>query len=150
MANALGAWVVRTEVAVNTNEIITTTVAPVDTTTWNAALGLDHNANNWFISAQVFVRYIQNWDKIMLEKVNSSFFTLLASTDYMNDKLKPEMIALISYAEGSTLIRPKVSYEFSDAVLGRVGVDMFTGDNADFFGQFANNDRFYTEIEYTF
>jgi len=149
-SNAFGAWVVRTEVAVNTNEIITTTVAPVDTTTWNAALGLDHNANNWFISGQIFMRYIQNWDNTMVEKENSGFITLSVSTDYMNDKLKPEMIALISYADGSTMIRPKVSYEFSDSVLGRLGVDMFAGDNTDFFGQFNHNDRVYTEIEYTF
>ena len=149
-SNAFGAWVVRTEIAINTNEILTTSVAPVDTTTWNGALGLDHNANNWFISGQVFVRYIQNWDKTMIEKENSGFITLSVSTDYMNDKLKPEMIALISYSDGSTMIRPKVSYEFSDTVLGRVGVDMFSGDSIDFFGQFDNNDRVYTEIEYTF
>ncbi len=149
-SNAFGPWVVRTEIAINTNEILTTSVAPMDTTTWNAALGLDHNANNWFISGQVFVRYIQNWDKAMVEKENSGFITLSVSTDYMNDKLKPEIIALVSYSDGSTMIRPKVSYEFSDAVIGRVGADMFAGDATDFFGQFDDNDRVYTEIEYTF
>ncbi len=149
-SNAFGAWVVRTEMAVNVHEIVTTSVAPMDAVTWNMALGLDHNANNWFISGQVFVRHVQNWDNTMIEKENSGFVTLSASTDYMNDKLKPEMIALVSWSDGSTMIRPKVSYEFSDAVVGRVGVDLFSGDATDFFGQFDSNDRVYTEIEYTF
>jgi len=60
------------------------------------------------------------------------------------------MIVLMNYSDGSSMLRPKVSYEFSDEVLGRVGVDMFEGDKTDFFGQFADNDRVYTEIEYTF
>ncbi len=149
-SNAFGAWVVRSEVAVNSNEIITTSVAPVSTTTWNAALGLDHNANNWFISGQVFVRYIQNWDKTMIEKEHSGFITLLVSTDFMNDKLKPEMIALMNYSDGSSMLRPKVSYEFSDNTLGRLGLDVFSGDATDFFGQFNDNDRVYAEVEYTF
>ena len=149
-SNAFGAWVLRTEVAVNQGEIITTSVAPVDVTTWNAAVGLDYNANNWFISPQLFVRHIQQWDSSMIEKENSGFVTLLVSTDFMNDKLKPEMIMLLNYSDGSMMLRPKVSYEFSDDVVGRLGADVFSGDAADFFGQFAQNDRVYTEIEYTF
>ncbi|MDQ6978163.1 MAG: hypothetical protein Q9M75_08610, partial [Ghiorsea sp.] len=60
------------------------------------------------------------------------------------------MITLLNYADGSMMLRPKVSYEFSDAVTGRVGLDVFTGNSTDFFGQFAQNDRVYTEVEYTF
>lgn len=149
-SNAFGAWVLRAEVAINTNEIITTSVAPTDVTTWNAALGLDYNANNWRISPQVFVRHIQNWDNTMLEKENSGFVTLMVSTDYMNDKLKPEMIILMNYSDGSSMLRPKVSYEFSDNTLGRLGLDVFSGDATDFFGQFNDNDRVYAEVEYTF
>lgn len=150
LSNAFGAFVIRSELAVNLNEVIATSVQVSEATTWNAAVGLDYNANNWFISGQVFARHVQGWVPEMIEAQNSGFVTLLISTDYMNDKLKPEMIALFSYADGSTMVRPKVSYEFSDAITGRVGLDMFTGDNTDFFGQFATNDRLYTEVEYTF
>ncbi|HID37199.1 MAG TPA: hypothetical protein EYP39_07490 [Ghiorsea sp.] len=149
-SNAFGAFVLRAELAVNTNEIITTSITPTGATTWNAALGLDYNANNWRISPQIFVRQIQNWDNTMVEKENSGFVTLMVSTDYMNDKLKPEIIALMNYSDGSFMLRPKVSYEFSDAVIGRIGSDMFAGDATDFFGQFDDNDRIYTEVEYTF
>ena len=149
-SNAFGAFVVRAELAMNSNELITTSVAPKSVDTWNAAVALDYKANNWLISGQIFTRHLQDWDNTMIEKEDSGFVTLLLSTDFMNDKLKPEMIVLMNYSDGSSMLRPKVSYEFSDEVLGRVGVDMFEGDKTDFFGQFSDNDRVYTEIEYTF
>ena len=150
VSNAFGVMVLRAETAINFNEIITTSVAPQSTTTWNAAVGLDYSANNWRYSSQIFIRHLQDWDNTVVEKQDSGFVSLIVSTDYMNDKLKPEVIVLVSWSDGSSMVRPKVSYEFSDALLGRVGVDLFSGDATDFFGQFDNNDRVYTEIEYTF
>jgi len=149
-SNAFGAYVLRGELAVNINEGINTISSIRETNTWNAAVGLDYNQNNWRISPQIFIRHLRGWDNAMLEDQNSGFVSLMVSTDYMNDKLKPETIILLNWADGSWMLRPKVSYEFSDQITAKLGLDMFGGDKNDFFGQFDKNDRIYSEIEYTF
>ncbi len=149
-SNAFGALVLRSELAVNIDESINTTSTITKTTTWNAALGLDYNKNNWRISPQIFVRHLQDWDTTVLEEQDSGFLSLMLSTDYLNDKLKPEIIVLFNWADDSAMVRPKVSYEFSDAMTVRLGGDLFMGQATTFFGQFDNNDRVYTEIAYSF
>jgi len=154
LSNAFGATVLRGELAVNIGESINKTgmtlLTSVGTeTTLNASLGLDYTKNNWRISPQFFIRYLPGWDNTVAEDQASGFFTLMVSTDYMNEKLKPEIIALYDWADGSWMLRPKISYEFNDQIIARVGTDIFGGANG-FFGQFDKNDRVYSELEYTF
>jgi len=153
-SNAFGPMVLRGELAVNIGEGINRTgVTAVSSTgreiTVNAAFGLDYTKNNWRISPQFFIRYLPGWNDTIAEDQASGFFSLMVSTDYMNEKLKPEMIGLYDWADGSWMIRPKLSYEFSDQITARLGIDIFGGSKG-FFGQFDKNDRVYSEIEYTF
>jgi hypothetical protein len=153
-SNAFGAFVLRGEMAVNIGEGINKTGTTPATsigreTTVNAAIGLDYTKNNWRISPQFFIRYLPGWDNNVAEDQASGFVSLMISTDYLNEKLKPEVIGLYDWADGSWMLRPKVSYEFSDQITARFGGDLFGGSNG-FFGQFDKNDRLYTEVEYTF
>jgi len=149
-SNAFGAMVLRGEVAVNLNERIATATTATESTTWNAALGVDYTKNNWRISPQFFIRHLEKKGITTLEDQDSGFVSLMLSTDYLNEKLKPEVIALLNWSDGSSMIRPKVSYEFSDQITARLGIDIFAGNNTAFFGQFDQNDRVYSEVEYTF
>ncbi len=149
-SNAFGAFVLRGEVAVNLNERIATNTTATQSTTWNAALGIDYNKNNWRMSPQFFIRHLSKTSRNTLEARNAGFVSFMLSTDYMNEKLKPELIALLNWSDGSSMIRPKVSYAFSDQITARLGVDIFTGNQSAFFGQFNQNDRVYSEVEYTF
>lgn len=154
-SNAFGPWVLRGEVATNLNERLDTSGTTVATsitkqTTVNAAIGADYTANNWVVSPQLFVRHIDGWSTNILEDQDSGFVTLRVATDYMNEKLKPEVIGLYSWSDQSWMLRPKVSYEFSDSVKATAGVDLFGGKSSAFFGQFADNDRIYSELEYIF
>ncbi len=154
-SNAFGAWVVRGEMAANINEGLDTSGVTAATsvtkrTTLNAAVGIDYTANNWTVSPQLFVRYISGWSSVITEKRTSGFVSLRLATDYMNEKLKPEMIGLYNWADQSWMLRPKVSYEFSDHIRATAGIDLFAGNTSSFFGQFDKNDRIYTEVEYTF
>lgn len=153
-SNAFGAVVVRGEMAVNIGEGINKTGTTPATsigreTTVNAAFGLDYTKNNWRISPQFFIRYLPGGDTNIAEDQTSGFVSLMISTDYLNEKLKPELIGLYDWADGSWMLRPKVSYEFSDQITARFGGDLFGGSKG-FFGQFDKNDRLYTEVEYTF
>ena len=153
-SNAFGALVLRGEVAVNFGEGINKTgVTPATSigreTTLNAAFGLDYTKNNWRISPQFFIRYLPGWNNDAAEDQASGFVSLMVSTDYLNEKLKPELIGLYDRADGSWMLRPKIAYEFSDQITARLGVDLFGGSKG-FFARFANNDRVYTEVDYTF
>ena len=153
-SNAFGAVVLRGELAVNMAEPINragtsaaTSIAELDTI--NLALGLDYNQNNWRISPQLFLRHITSWEQQVQEEENSGFISLLLGTDFFNEKLTTDMIALFNWVDDSMMLRPKMAYAFTDQVTGRLGVDIFEGSSG-FFGQFADNDRVYTELEYTF
>jgi len=153
-SNAFGAFVVRGEMAANLREGINaqgTTFA--DTvqrkTTLNTALAVEWSRYNWSISPQFFIRHINGWNNALLESKDSGFWTLRIATDFMHEKLKPEVLFLADWSAGGWLARPKASYEWSDHITTTFGADIF-GGNHGFLGQFANNDRIYLESEYTF
>ena len=153
-SNAFGPMVLRGELAVNIGEGINKTgTTPLTSvgrkTTVNAAFGVDYTKNNWRISPQLFIRHLPGRDTTIAEDQTSGFVSLMISTDYMNEKLKPEVIGLYDWAGGSWMLRPKLAYEFSDQIMARLGADLFGGSTG-FFGQFDKNDRVYTEVEYTF
>ncbi len=154
-ANAFGAFVVRGEMAVNLGEGIDTTgvsfvTSVVRRTTLNGALAVDYTKSNWIIGVQLFGRHVLNEpQQNPLTTPSGNFATLRVATDYMNEKLKPEVLLLTDLDEGAVLLRPKLSYEFSDQWLGRLGADILAGSGGSF-GRFAANDRIYTEIEWSF
>jgi len=154
-SNAFGAFVVRGEVAVNFGEGINTTAltwvdSVVRRTTLNAALAVDYTWSNWLISVQLFGRQILNEPIVDTTIITTpNFATLRIATDFMNEKLKPEVLLLADLDDGGLLVRPKVSYEFSDNLIGTLGADIISGSGG-FFGPFASNDRVYSEAEWSF
>jgi len=154
MSNAFGSWVLRGEFAANVQEGINANgLTFADTvqrkTTLNAAIAAEWSAHNWIISPQFFIRHIQQWNNSLLEPQDSGFWTLRIATDFMHEKLKPEILLLADWSAGGWLARPKTAYEWSDQITMTFGADIF-GGNHGFLGQFASNDRIYVETEYTF
>jgi len=153
-SNAFNAFVLRGEMAANLREGInaraTTFADSVQRkTTLNAALAIEWSRYNWIISPQFFIRHIANWNNALLESKHTGFWTLRIATDFMHEKLKPEVLFLADWSAGGWLARPKASYEWSDHVTTVFGADIFGGKHG-FLGQFSGNDRIYLESEYTF
>jgi len=153
-ANAFGPLVLRGELAIDLRESIdrlgTTFAASIARkTTFNAAIGADWTKHHWTISPQFFIRHIANWQTGLLEPPNSGFWTLRVATDFLHERLKPEVIVLGDWAAGGWLARPKIAYDWSDQFTTTLGADIFGGHRG-LLGQFANNDRIYVEAEYTF
>jgi hypothetical protein len=48
------------------------------------------------------------------------------------------------------MLRPKVAWNFQPNWRLILGADVFNGPSLGFFGQFANRDRVYTELRYSF
>jgi len=153
-SNAFGAWVVRGELATNLQEGINANgTSFADTvqrkTTVNAALAAEWSAHNWTVSPQFFIRHIQAWNPQLLEPQDSGFWTLRIATDFMHEKLKPEMLLLADWSAGGWLARPKVSYDWSDDISSSIGADIFGGSRG-LLGQFNQNDRVSLETTYSF
>jgi len=153
-SNAFGAWVVRGELTTNLQEGInangsTFADSVQRKTTINAALGAEWTGHNWTISPQFFIRHIQNWNNQLLEPQNSGFWTLRIATDFMHEKLKPEMLFLADWSAGGWLARPKIAYDWSDNITSNLNADIFGGSRG-FLGQFNQNDRVGFDVTYSF
>jgi len=153
-SNAFGAWVVRGELATNLQEGInangsTFTNTVQRKTTVNAALAAEWSAHNWVVSPQFFIRHIQAWNPQLLESHDSGFWTLRVATDFMHEKLKPEILLLADWSAGGWLARPKVAYDWSDNITSSIGADIFGGSHG-FLGQFHKNNRLSFEVTYSF
>ncbi len=154
-SNAFGPFVVRGEVAVNLGEGINTTSliwnrSVVRRTTLNGAIAIDYTVSNWTIGAQLFGRQVINAPVVDTTLgTTPNIATLRIATDFMNEKLKPEILLLADLDDGGLLARPKISYEFSDNLVGALGADIISGTGG-LFGRFASNDRVYSELEWSF
>ncbi len=153
-SNAFGAWVVRGELATNLQEGINASGTKFTNTvqrktTVNAALAAEWSGHNWIVSPQFFIRHIKNWNPKLLEPQDSGFWTLRVATDFMHEKLKPEMLLLADWSAGGWLARPKIAYDWSDDITCNIGADIFGGSHG-FLGQFNQNDRLSFEAIYSF
>jgi len=78
-----------------------------------------------------------------------NIFTLKISTDYMNERLKPEV--LWSFTDDNQgRLSPKVTYEIKDNLWFTCGIHYFYGNLYDSNGQFRERSQFYTQLKRTF
>lgn len=76
-------------------------------------------------------------------------FTLKISTDFMHERLKPEV--LWSFTDDNQgRLSPKVTYEIKDNLWLTLGIHYFYGNEWDSNGQFRDQNQFYTQLKYTF
>ncbi len=78
-----------------------------------------------------------------------NIFSIKLSTQFMNDRLKPEI--LWSFTDDNQgRLSPKVNYEIKDNLVLTVGVHYFYGNLFDSNGQYRDESQFYTNLKYTF
>jgi hypothetical protein len=78
-----------------------------------------------------------------------NIFTLKVSTDFMHERLKPEI--LWSFTDDNQgRVSPKVNYELSDNLWLTFGIHHFYGHEQDSNGQFRNQKQIYASLKYTF
>jgi hypothetical protein len=78
-----------------------------------------------------------------------NIFTLKLSTDFLNQRLKPEV--LWSFTDDNQgRVSPKISYEIKENLLFTVGFHYFYGNEWDNNGQFRKQNQVYTQLKYSF
>jgi len=138
---------------------------------WNNVfwlMGLDkYVITNWLVSFQ-FAQYIMEHDKpgindpvtrrpysTLSSSTNGAqdtienIFSLKISTDFMHERLKPEV--LWSFTDDNQgRLSPKLTYEIRDNLWLTLGIHYFYGNEADSNGQFRDQNQVYGSLKYTF
>jgi len=113
-------------------------------------VGLDYGIGNLKLSAQFIQKYIMNYDDFIDEDEFQNTMTFLAHYDAMRETLHLELFSYVGLDYGDALIRPKVTYDFSDGFSILLGSNIFVGDERGMFGRYGDNSMIYTKIKYNF
>lgn len=113
-------------------------------------LGLDYGIGNLKLSAQFIQKYIMDYNDFINEEEFGNTMTFLARYDMMRETLHLELFSYIGLNYGDALIRPKLSYDFSDSFSILAGANIFVGDERGMFGRYHENSMIYTKIKYNF
>ena len=113
-------------------------------------VGLDYGVGNLKLSAQFIQKYIMDYNDFLDEEEFGNTMTFLARYDAMRETLHFELFSYVGLNYGDALIRPKITYDFSDSFSILLGSNVFVGDERGRFGRYSDNSMLYTKIKYNF
>ncbi len=113
-------------------------------------VGLDYRVGDLLLSTQFIQKYIFDYDDYLIEDKASNMMTFLAHYDALRQTLHLELFSYLGLNPGNALIRPKITYDFTDSFSILLGSNIFVGDEQGFFGRYDNNSMIYTKIKYNF
>lgn len=152
-SNAFGSLTVRGEMAFSTDRhLLANRPAQHDgyavANVFEYALGFDwFGMSDTFISAQVFQNWVtQNKDGLIRDRLETST-TLLVQRDFMNERLRAEVLGVQSVTDGDGFVQTELSYEVRSNVKVRTGYDVFYGARKGLAGQFGRQDRVSVGLE---
>jgi hypothetical protein len=102
------------------------------------------------INLQFFQRWFTNHDPdILLRRVDSGA-SLFASTKLFNEKVEPELLLIHSLNRLDWMARFKINWYFAKDWRLVTGAAFFGGKEFGLFGRFAQKDRVFAELRYSF
>ena len=113
-------------------------------------VGLDYGIGNLKLSAQFIQKYIMGYNNFIDEEEFGNTMTFLARYEAMRETLHLELFTYVGLNYGDALIRPKVTYDYSDSFSILLGSNIFVGDERGMFGRYDDNSMIYTKIKYSF
>ncbi len=156
LSNAFGAFTLRAELGLHRDRRFTpqlsgsATVAPKSDEV-SAVLGVDYSGiRDLLISAQLFHSQIMDDPPDIARARQQQRATLQLRRDYLNDTLHSELQWIHDLDRHDGLAKLFLDYQFSARTTVKLGVDVLYGQGDGDFGQFADRDRAYVDIEYQF
>ncbi len=113
-------------------------------------VGLDYGVGHLKLSAQFIQKYIMDYNDFIEEDEFQNTMTFLAHYDALRETLHLELFSYVGLNYGDALIRPKVTYDFSDSFSILLGSNIFVGNERGMFGRYKDNSMLYTKIKYNF
>ncbi len=114
-------------------------------------MGVDYMFfNSLETNFQLMQRIIFDYDSTMMERKNSTSFSIWLKTGFFENMIEPELLFISSLNKLDYLFRPKITYNHNQRLQFIFGADIFYGEFDGTFGIFDENDRVYLEILYNF
>jgi hypothetical protein len=153
-SNAFGDWILRTEVAFETDRYHRTVsalpgVSKADQ--WSTVIGLDWQGwTDQFISMQWFQTTITGSDSDLINNRREDMVTFLWESKFFNETLTLEWLQIHSLDHGDGAVQPRLTYNYETNVDVYLAVDSFYGNRDRLFGQFKEADRVSIGFEWGF
>jgi len=112
-------------------------------------VGLEFTLFNINMSTQFIQQAILDYDKPIKNDEFENTMTFLAYKTFLRETLRLELFSYIGLNNSDALVRPKITYDFSDGFQMVFGANIFVGDECRF-GQYDDNDMLYAKIKYSF
>lgn len=77
-------------------------------------------------------------------------FTFRIADRWLHETLEGELAGLYSLTRNEYVFRPRLTYSFTDAIKGTMGIDLYRGAPDTFFGQFRSLSSAFVEVRYGF
>jgi hypothetical protein len=123
-------------------------VVPQNTLDW--IIGLDFTLPaDTRLNVQYFEKAFFDHDPDILSKRRESGYTIYFTHELTN-VLEAQVLFISSLERSDWMLRPKLAWRFEKNWRLITGVDLFNGPQFGFFGRFANRDRAYAELRYSF
>jgi hypothetical protein len=113
-------------------------------------MGLDYNIFGVDVSAQYMEERILDYEVNIYQDEVQQTATFLANQDLLNETLFLSCLVYYGFNQSDALIRPKVTYKYSDGLEVILGANFLLGDGVGMFGQYYKNDMIYTKMKYSF
>jgi hypothetical protein len=118
--------------------------------TLDAIVGADFNLPGDFrFNLQLFQRVLFNHDPDVILKRRESGYSVYLTRE-LTSQLEAQFLYISSLERSDWMLRPKLIWKFEKNWRLTGGVDLFHGPPLGFFGRFANRDRIYSELRYSF
>jgi hypothetical protein len=101
-------------------------------------------------NVQLMQRLIADHADLMEEDDVRSHLSVWLKTEFLNKKIKPELLVITGLTEPDVLYRPKVTVTLTPHLEATIGADIFQGRPSGLFGRFDNSSRLYTQLTYYF
>jgi hypothetical protein len=123
-------------------------LAALRTIDWVA--GVDATpADRWRINAQFFQRAFLNHERDTGMKRYENGASLLLSRE-LGARVDAEFLALTSLNRSDRLLRAMLTWKRDANIRLRAGIDVFSGHPLGMFGRYADSDRVWGEVRYSF
>lgn len=118
--------------------------------TLDYALGLDfHLPQDVRLNLQFFQRVFFDYDRdIFADKFENGGSIFLQGNLWRN--FGAQVLLIQSLNRSERMLRPRLTWNLAKNWNMAIGADIFDGPPAGLFGRFANNDRVYTEVRFSF
>ncbi|MEH6345352.1 MAG: DUF1302 family protein [Bermanella sp.] len=153
-STSLGQWIVRTELAYETDQYLRSETAfpgVIKSDVASYVVGLDWQGwSDQFVSLQIFQSHIlENASQAILEKQDTKM-SFMWESKFLNETLTLEALTLYSINDEDGVNQVSMNYNYEANIDVYLGFDHFYGDSQGLFGQFDNSDRVVAGINWGF